>query len=222
MGDELRQRLDTLARRAGLRGVPPGVVVAAAACLALLVAFALWHWWPEADSELITAGGSQSGTAEASVGSVTGERGRETTATIWVHVVGAVNAPGVYEVLDGSRVVAAVEAAGGLLPDAAQDCVNLAASLSDGEQVVVPTKDGGTPVTGAGGGAGTGGGGPVNINTADAALLDTLPGVGPVTAEKIVADREANGLFKSVDDLGRVSGFGDKKLAQLEGLICVR
>jgi len=64
--------------------------------------------------------------------------------------------------------------------------------------------------------------GPVNINTADAAALDTLPGVGPSTAEKIVADREANGPFESPDDLGRVSGIGSKKLEQLKVLVSVR
>ena len=69
--------------------------------------------------------------------------------------------------------------------------------------------------------AADGAGSKVNINRADAAELDTLPGVGPSTAEKIIADREANGPFASVEDLKRVSGIGDKKYEQLAGLICV-
>ena len=154
-------------------------------------------------------------------------------APLRVHVGGAVAAPGVYDLAEGARVLDAVEAAGGFAEGAARDALNLARAVSDGEQVVVPSEADiaaqeaasagvGGVSAGAGASAPTGGAsGKVNINTASAAPLDTLPGVGASTAEKIVADREANGPFKTVEDLKRVSGIGDKKFAALADAICV-
>jgi len=139
-----------------------------------------------------------------------------------------------YELPSGARVAEAVEAAGGLLANAAQAGINLARIVADGEQISVPTADevargvaGGATGTGPGPAPpGTGASGVaqalVNINTADATALDALPGVGPSTAEKIVADREANGPFSSADDLGRVAGIGPKKLEELKPRVCVR
>ena len=143
--------------------------------------------------------------------------------TIFVHVEGAVAAPGLFELSEGSRVYDAIQAAGGFTEDARHDAVNLARVLTDGEQIIVPTiqTEGGsddTPSTAASPGTAAG---KVNINTADAATLDTLPGIGASTAAKIVADREANGPFKTIEDLKRVSGIGDKKFTQLEGCITV-
>jgi competence protein ComEA len=145
---------------------------------------------------------------------------------VWVHVVGAVRHPGLYDLESGARVEAAVEAAGGLLGNAAPEAVNLARKVADGEQIAIPTADeaerGGAVVAGA---VGTPGGGgsvaKVNLNTATAEQLDTLPGIGPSTATKIVADREANGPYASPDDLGRVSGIGPKKLEGLKDLVSV-
>ena len=154
-------------------------------------------------------------------------------APLRVHVGGAVAAPGVYDLAEGARVLDAVEAAGVFAEGAARDALNLARAVSDGEQVVVPSEadiaaqeavsaGAGGAAAGAGASAAAGGaGGKVNINTASAAQLDTLPGVGASTAEKIVADREANGPFKTVEDLKRVSGIGDKKFAALADAICV-
>ena len=154
-------------------------------------------------------------------------------APLRVHVGGAVAAPGVYGLAEGARVLDAVEAAGGFAEGAARDALNLARAVSDGEQVVVPSEadiaaqeavsaGAGGAAAGAGASAAAGGaGGKVNINTASAAQLDTLPGVGASTAEKIVADREANGPFKTVEDLKRFSGIGDKKFAALADAICV-
>ena len=154
-------------------------------------------------------------------------------APLRVHVGGAVAAPGVYDLAEGARVLDAVEAAGGFAEGAARDALNLARAVSDGEQVVVPSEadiaaqeavsaGAGGAAAGAGASAAAGGaGGKVKINTASAAQLDTLPGVGASTAEKIVADREANGPFKTVEDLKRVSGIGDKKFAALADAICV-
>ena len=147
-------------------------------------------------------------------------------APLRVHVGGAVAAPGVYDLAEGARVLDAVEAAGGFAEGAARDALNLARAVSDGEQVVVPSEAdiAAQEAASAGAGASAPAGsasGKVNINTASATQLDTLPGVGASTAEKIVADREANGPFKTVEDLKRVSGIGDKKFAALADAICV-
>ena len=123
----------------------------------------------------------------------------------------------------------AVDAAGGFADGAARDALNLARVLADGEQIVVPSQEEAVsePVAAVDGGdAGSGAaasptGGKIDLNRATAAELDALPGVGPSTAEKIVADREANGPFRTVEDLKRVSGIGDKKFADLADLVCV-
>lgn len=149
--------------------------------------------------------------------------GGQVAPTIAVHVSGAVAAPGVYELEEGARVADAVEHAGGFLEGAAENALNLARVLNDGEQVVVPTAEEHAAQQSAaeasGGAAGVGG--KVNINTASVEQLDTLPGVGESTAQKIIADREANGPFSSPEDLKRVSGIGDKKYAELADLITV-
>ena len=146
--------------------------------------------------------------------------------TVFVHVGGAVVEPGVRELAEGARVQ---DAAGGFADGAARDALNLARVLADGEQIVVPSQEEAVSEPGAavnGGDAGSGAaasptGGKIDLNRATAAELDALPGVGPSTAEKIVADREANGPFRTVEDLKRVSGIGDKKFADLADLVCV-
>jgi competence protein ComEA len=147
--------------------------------------------------------------------------------TIFVHVSGSVEAPGLVEVPAGSRVADAVESAGGFADDAVCDSVNLARILVDGEQVyVAAVGDNGNPFGEAGGAVQVSAQsqvptGQVNLNTATQEALESLPGIGPSTASKIIADREQNGPFASVDELTRVSGIGDKKLASLVGLVCV-
>lgn len=145
-----------------------------------------------------------------------------------VHVAGAVRSCGVYELPDGARVCDAVDAAGGLRDDAAETALNLARKISDGEQIYVPTQDEAVSapssgsVTNSASAAGRGPeGGQVNINRAGVEELDTLPGVGPATAQAIVDEREANGPFASVEDIQRVTGIGEKKFEKLEGSICV-
>ena len=163
-----------------------------------------------------------------------GETGAGAAAKeIAVHVSGAVARPGLYRLTQGARVADAVEKAGPL-DEADLNAINLAAPLADGQKVPVPLK--GEVQAGAPAGAGpvqrnagvsaaaprsVGPAGPVNINTAGAAELDTLPGIGPALAQRIIQYRETNGPFKQVEDLKNVSGIGDKKFAELKDRITV-
>jgi competence protein ComEA len=137
---------------------------------------------------------------------------------LFVHVVGAVRRPGLYRVADGARVADAVARAGGPTAKAQLELVNLAARIADGEQVVVPRR-GAAATAGSAGGAAPAPGGPVHLNSATLEQLDALPGVGPVTAQKILDYRQQHGGFGSVDELDAVSGIGPARLADLRGLV---
>jgi competence protein ComEA len=143
--------------------------------------------------------------------------------SVVVHVAGAVHAPGVVVVPAGSRVVDALAASGGPRPDAQLDAMNLAAVLTDGIRVYVPTIGEAVPVGVEPVGVAPDAASPglLDLNRATAAELDTLPGVGPTTAAAIVAHRQANGPFASVDDLADVRGIGPAKLDALRGLVTV-
>lgn len=144
------------------------------------------------------------------------------TRTAHVHVAGAVVRPGLYELPSGSRTATAIEAAGGAAPGADLARVNLAGRVSDGQQLLVPKVGQAAPVAPGGPVAsGAAPSGPVNLNTADVTALDALPGVGPSTAQKIVAFRERHGPFRSVRQLLDVPGIGDGKFADLEPLVTV-
>lgn len=142
------------------------------------------------------------------------------SAELYVHVEGAVHAPGLYLLPEGSRVVDAVGAAGGFADDADPAAVNLARQLGDGEQLHVP-RLGETPPASAEAGGGVGADGIVDLNTADLAALDTLPRIGPAIAQRIIDWREEHGRFTSVDDLLAVPGIGEKLLAGLRDLVRV-
>lgn len=144
------------------------------------------------------------------------------TGTIFVHILGAVASPGLYELRDGSRAVDVVASAGGFTAKADQSAVNLARFLSDGEQIVVPER-GATPtgLTTPPGAAVGGAGAKVNLNTADETTLETLPRVGPAMAARILAWRTENGRFTSIEDLKSVSGIGDKTFDDLKDLVTV-
>lgn len=169
-----------------------------------------------------------------------GAKGAGATAAgrVTVHVVGEVESPGVVTLTSGARVDDALEEAGGATDEAELSGVNLARPLVDGEQVVVPgpgetaapgpgvaAPGGAAPGVAAPGGAAPGAGTPgapgttpdalVNLNTADLATLETLPGVGPVLAQRIIDWRTEHGGFTSVEELGEVSGVGDKTYATL-------
>jgi competence protein ComEA len=135
-----------------------------------------------------------------------------------VHVVGAVRAPGLYRLDEGSRVDDAIREAGGPKSKAALELVNLAAPVADGQQVVVPLRGAGAAAA-ADPSAAAIGGGKVHLNSATLEDLDALPGVGPVTAQKILDYRAAHGAFQSVDELDAVPGIGPARLAQLKPLV---
>lgn len=209
--------------------------------LALVAAGAAW-WLvrPPAHARiedlLPRAGASGTGATGPSVvgasGAATGIAVATTTAApgLVVHVVGAVRAPGVVRVPTGARVLDAVDAAGGLLPDADVARVNLAARLVDGQRVAVPAVGEPVPVAvdatgGAPAGAGAPGvaspAAPIDLNEATEAQLETLPGIGPATAAAIVAHRTQHGPFRSVDALTDVRGIGPAKLEQLRAYLVV-
>jgi len=129
---------------------------------------------------------------------------------VTVHVSGAVVAPGLVEIAEGGRIADAIAAAGGVLPGADLEGVNLAAAVREGEQVVIPSADGGGPL-GPAAVTDTG----VRVNTASESELQQLTGVGPVLAARIVEHREANGPFESPEDLLDVPGIGEATLAEM-------
>jgi competence protein ComEA len=155
--------------------------------------------------------------------------GKGASATIAVHVAGAVQHPGVVELRTGARVIDAVEAVGGALGDGDLDRLNLAAKVTDGQRVYVAKvgqSDPGAVGSGTDGGgvddpAGATTGGKVNLNTATQAQLEELPGIGPTYAESIIAERQRRGGFTSVNDLRSVRGIGDKRFAELAPLVTV-
>lgn len=142
-------------------------------------------------------------------------------AKLVVHVTGAVSQPGLYRLREGSRVADAVVRAGGATASADTAAVNLAAPLADGMQVSIPSRVAGA----AGAVAGTAATGSdaapvrVSLNAASVAELDVLPGVGPVTAQKIVDYRTAHGGFRTVDDLDAIPGIGPVRIDQLRDLV---
>ena len=155
------------------------------------------------------------------------------SSVLIVDVSGAVKHPCVVRLKSGARVGDAIEAAGGLADDADASLINRAAKVNDGDKVSVPSINDAQPQaqqgtdtvsTASGGNSGTSASqqnGLVNINSATAEQLDTLPGVGPSTAQAIIDDRTQNGPFSSIDDLMRVSGIGEKKFAKLKSGICI-
>jgi competence protein ComEA len=137
-----------------------------------------------------------------------------------VDVAGAVRRPGLYRLRSGSRIDDAIAAAGGATGKAQLDTVNLAAPVADGEQVVVPGR--GATVGGAAAtppAAGSSPSAPLDLNSATLEQLEALPGIGPVTAQKILDFRQQHGAFHSVEELQGVPGIGPAHMAQLKGLV---
>jgi competence protein ComEA len=170
-----------------------------------------------AGSRIAGVGASQSPTAVPPLARLDASAGADGAAApqLVVHVVGAVRRPGLFEVKEGSRVADALSRAGGPTRKADLSAVNLAAPLADGQQVVVPRR---LP-PGAAAGTSSVAGGKVSLAVATIDDLDELPGIGPVTAQKIVDWRTAHGPFRSVEDLDDVPGIGPARIEQLRDLV---
>lgn len=169
------------------------------------------------------------GSGDASPGDDESSAKSSSGTEVYVDVDGAVVRPGVYRLKDGARVSQAIDAAGGLTAEADVTGLNRASKITDGQKIYVPTvgeQQAAAAVGGAESSAATTPGagsssGLVNINTASATELQKLSGIGPSMAQSIIDERTKNGAFASVDDLMRVSGIGEKKLAKIKDYICV-
>ncbi len=222
------------------------VVLMAAAVFGVRVAWARAASAPEtvpqpgSTAQRASAVASRSAVPEGFAGAGAGGRAPGATTTpekgagggeLVVHVVGQVKRPGVVVLAVGARVRDAVAKAGGARSGADLGALNLARPLVDGEQLRVPRPgEAPAPADAAAGGSGADGsrsgsaggpGGAVNLNTANQAVLEELPGVGPVLAQRIIDWRSEHGRFTSVDELAEVSGIGEKMFAQLQGKVTV-
>ena len=218
---------DEEVRRVGLSTFDPGrrgvkALAAVAVLVVLIAAFFAWRARPRVDPVPPVPAGVSAGSGGAG-GAPTAKA--STSAEVVIAVAGKVKKPGLVRLPGGSRVADALQAAGGAEPGVDVAMLNLARKVVDGELILVGvTAPPGAPVaTGAAGapGGGAPAGGPVNLNTATLADLDTLPGVGPVLAQRILDAREAQGGFKSVADLRKVDGIGDSRYEQLKDLVTV-
>lgn len=201
----------------GRRGVRSLWIAGLLAALLLVT----WTWVDRPRVEPAPAPATGSAAPPAPTSSPAVGEAAGTATPVVVAVVGLVARPGLVTVPTGSRVADAVEAAGGLLPGTDPAAVNLAALVTDGQQIAVgvPGVAGSQPTSSDGGG--TGGGGPVDLNSATAQELDALPGIGPVLAQRIVAHRDEQGPFRSVDQLDDVPGIGPTIFAELAELVTV-
>src|SRR5918999_2860638 len=162
------------------------------------------------------AGGDERG-AEPAAELVPAKPVAGAAAMVVVHVAGAVRQPGLYELKEGQRIADAIARAGGATAKADTPAVHLAAPLADGMQVLIPSRVAGAAGSAAAGPAAGGAatGARVSLSSATAEQLDELPGIGPVTAQKIVDYRAKNGGFRSVDDLDAIPGIGPARVEQL-------
>ena len=135
-----------------------------------------------------------------------------------MYVCGCVNQPGVYEVEEGTRIFEVIELAGGLTQNASEVAINLADEVSDGQQIYVPDQEEAVGISFAQESQESG---LVNINTADSAMLQTLPGIGQQKAEQIIQYRESHGGFSSIEEIKNVSGIGDSTYERLKQSITV-
>ncbi|MFJ8041552.1 helix-hairpin-helix domain-containing protein [Kitasatospora sp. NPDC096147] len=204
-------------------------VVGLSVLLLLAVGYAVQHFWLGRPGRVavpavaaVAAATSPPG-ARAGSGPPSGPQGSQeppSGPTVVVDVAGRVHHPGLRTLPGGARVADALASAGGPLPDTVTDGLNLARVLTDGEQILVGGAPAGAGVgVGAGAGAAAPAAGPISVNRATREQLDTLPGVGPTLAQRILQHRQEHGPFRSLDQLREVSGIGERKLADLRALL---
>jgi competence protein ComEA len=215
--------------RPWLHWVGGGRIVTAAVTV---LAVGAGGWWllrtppPPTEAGLpYAATSTTASSATTAVAAETASTEVTSSAAVVVHVAGAVSEPGVYELPSGSRVHAAIDAAGGPLPKAEPSALNLAAPLVDGERIYVPRVGEDVPVAAVdvvtSGADDAQPSGPIDVNHATVEQLDELPGIGPATADAIVDHRQQNGPFAAVDDLEAVRGIGPAKLEAIRDLVGV-
>lgn len=203
-------------------------------CMMVLVCLMLAGCGSKTELYLEPSGTEVSESEESGVGQAeTGKPGTEISVedsgrTIAVYVCGEVKVPGVYELTEGMRICDAIEAAGGFTKKAGREYWNLAEPLTDGQMLCVPTEEEAkkresavTQMQTASESDGQGSAAMVNINTADAALLTSVPGIGQVRAEAVIAYRKEHGSFQQIEDIKKVSGIGDALFAKMKDYITV-
>lgn len=232
---EQHERVKRMDRWAGKLLEHKAVVVAMLVVIAMASGLAMATLGGESDGvtferDATSVERADTGSADASDDGDPSSDSKKASAAseVYVDVDGAVVTPGVYRLREGARVAQAIDAAGGLTPEADVAGLNRASKVVDGQKIYVPhvgeqqTVD---AVAGSGPGEASVGTSVVsdlvNINTANAAELQTLSGVGPSMAQSIIDERTKNGPFTSIEDLMRVSGIGEKKFAKIKDCICV-
>jgi len=210
-GESIRERLSSLSR-AELAGLVAVLVVTLGGA---------GLWYVRSLPRPVEVHAAATPTGPSAPASVAGAQASPSAGLVLVDVAGWVRRPGVYEFATGARVIDAIEAAGGARPGAMLEALNLAAPLADGTQILVPREGEAGAVPPVAAGSGSGAAGLVNVNTASATELETLPGIGEVIAQRIVDHRTANGPFASVDQLLDVSGIGDSILGSIRELVTV-
>ncbi|GAB2940848.1 ComEA family DNA-binding protein [Streptomyces mayteni] len=190
-------------------GLEPRTLSALAVLLLVAAGFAVHHFWT-GRPQAVTVATSNPPAAATDAPTDGPTSSPAATAPLVVDVAGEVAEPGIYSLPAGSRVADAIEAAGGSAPGTDTDALNRARPLVDGEQILV-----GAPPPPGPGPSSAPAGGLISINTATSEQLQELPGVGPVLAGNIIGYRESNGAFTTIEQLGEVSGIGDRRLADL-------
>ena len=232
---EQHERVKRMDRWAGKLLEHKAVVVAMLVVIAMASGLAMATWGGESDGvsfdrDATSVERADTGSADASDDGDPSSDSKSASAAseVYVDVGGAVVTPGVYRLREGARVSQAIDAAGGLTPEADVAGLNRASKVVDGQKIYVPhvgEQQAVGDVAGSGPGEASAGSSVVsdlvNINTANAAELQTLSGVGPSMAQSIIDERTQNGPFTSIEDLMRVSGIGEKKFAKIKDCICI-